>query len=155
MLFTVTLKHDREFAVAATGEEARAILPEGWKRGPGFSWGMSAKSGTLVAIAGQLGAPQGSVTIERGAGFAKQFGQCLRNAVEIVQAAGGKAEDIVMLRAYVCDIQMFRSEGKLVGAEWRAVLGSHFPAMTMVQVSRLLEDDALIEVDGFAVIPER
>lgn len=136
-------------------QATKAILPENWKRGPGFSWGMISEPGQILAIAGQLGVPSGSVTIEPGISFSAQFTQCLKNIAEIVRAAGGDVENIIMLRAFVCDIRTFREEAAAIGEGWRSVLGRHFPAMTMVEVSRLLEDDALIELEGLAVIPKK
>ena len=132
----------------------QAILPEGWARGPGFSWGMSADAGRLITIAGQLATENGGVAVEPGMPFVKQFGLALRNVADVVRAAGGKPTDIMMLRAYVRDMDAFKSNPREIREVWMVTLGKHFPAMTMIGVTMLFDPNALVEIDGLAVIQD-
>lgn len=129
------------------------IQPEGWARGPGFSWGMAANSGRLVAVAGQLATQNGGVVVAPGLSFAKQFGMALQNIVDVVAAAGGKPSDLMMMRAYVRDMQAYKDSVAEIRGAWMKSIGKHFPAMTMVEVSMLFDPNALVEIDAFAVIP--
>ena len=132
----------------------KAILPDGWARGPGCSWGMSANAGRLVTIAGQLATEKGGIAVEAGMPFVKQFGMALRNVADVVRAAGGQPTDIVMLRAYVRDMNAFKSSPAEIREIWMATLGKHFPAMTMIGVTMLFDPNALVEIDGLAVIQD-
>ena len=132
--------------------ELTPILPDGWGRGAGFSWGMAAQGGRLLAIAGQLATRNGGMTVESGLDFVAQFGMALQNVVTVVTAAGGKATDIMMLRAYVRDMNAFKSNPTAIRDAWQSTLGKHYPAMTMIEINRLFDDNALVEIDGFAVI---
>lgn len=129
------------------------IQPEGWARGPGFSWGMAANSGRLLAIAGQLATQKGGVVVAPGLSFAEQFGMALQNVVDVVAAAGGKPTDLMMMRAYVRDMRAYKDGVAEIRDAWLKSIGKHFPAMTMVEVSMLFDPNALVEIDAFAVIP--
>jgi enamine deaminase RidA (YjgF/YER057c/UK114 family) len=131
-----------------------AILPEGWARGPGFSWGMSVSGGRLVTIAGQLATEKGGVAVDPAMPFVKQFGLALRNVADVVRAAGGKPTHIMMLRAYVRDMNAFKSHPGEIREAWLATLGKHYPAMTMIGVTMLFDPNALVEIDGLAVIQD-
>lgn len=131
-----------------------AILPEGWARGPGFSWGMSVSRGRLITIAGQLATEKGGIAVEKGMPFVKQFGLALRNVADVVRAAGGKPTDIVMLRAYVRDMDAFKSNPGAIRELWLSTIGKHYPAMTMIGVTMLFDPDALVEIDGLAVVQD-
>lgn len=130
----------------------KAVLPEGWARGPGFSWGMSGRGGKVLSVAGQLATEKGGVQVAAGMPFAKQFAQCLRNVVDVVAADGGKPTDIAMMRAYVRDMQAFKNSAAEIRAAWMEILGKHFPAMTMVEVTMLFDANAMVEIDALAVI---
>lgn len=131
-----------------------AILPEGWARGPGFSWGMSVSRGRLVTIAGQLATEKGGIAVEKGMSFVKQFGMALRNVVDVVRAASGKPTDIVMLRAYVRDMDAFKSNPGEIRQLWLSTIGKHYPSMTMIGVTMLFDPNALVEIDGLAVVQD-
>jgi enamine deaminase RidA (YjgF/YER057c/UK114 family) len=81
-----------------------------------------------------------------------QYRQALSNVVEVVLTAGGKTEDIARLVFYVTDKQEYLDNIKEVGKIYREIMGKHFPAMALVEVSALLEDKALVEIEGNAVI---
>ena len=77
----------------------------------------------------------------------------MANLVTVLKAAGGEPKNIVMLRAYVTDINEFKSSGAAIGEAWGATLGKHFPAMTLVQVSALIDPHARVEIEGEAILP--
>ena len=131
---------------------ATTVNPEGWKRPKGYANGVTAEGKTLH-VAGQIGwnADQRFVRHD----FVGQTVQALENVVSVVESAGGKATDIVRLTWYVVDKSDYLSKRKDVGAAYRRVMGYHFPAMTLVVVSGLVEDEALLEIEATAVLNER
>lgn len=130
----------------------KVIQPDGWQRAPGFSWGMSASGGRLVTVAGQLAVERGAMEVKQGQSFGQQFALCLSNVSDVVVAAGGQPGDIAMMRAYVRDMDAFKSSGSEIRAAWMKTLGKHFPPMTMIQVVMLFDPHALVEIDALAVI---
>ena len=131
----------------------QSIMPEGWSRARGFSWGVVADGGRVLRIAGQVGGERGDLPVKAGSDFGDQWERALGNLVEILRAAGGDPEHVVMLRAYVTDLDAFNASGASVGAAWGQHLGKNFPAMTLVEVSRLLDPNATVEIEGEAVLP--
>ena len=127
----------------------QVIQPEGWLPAKGYANGVLASNGTLY-VGGQIGwnAQQQFETQD----FIGQMKQALRNILEVVQAAGGQASDIVRLTWYVTDKREYVARQREVGQAYREVLGKHFPAMALVVVSALVEDQALIEIEATAVI---
>lgn len=126
------------------------VHPEGWKPAKGYANGMLAEGRTLY-VGGQIGWTKDQVFEAKD--FIGQMEQALRNILDVVEAAGGKAEHLTRLTWFVTDKQTYLDHQKEVGAAYRRVLGYHFPAMTMVVVSALVEDEALIEIEGTAVLP--
>ncbi|HEX6322074.1 MAG TPA: RidA family protein [Burkholderiales bacterium] len=127
------------------------LQPPGWARAKGFSNGIAA-SGRLVFIAGQVGWTGQGEWKERS--FAGQFRQALRNILDVLKEAEGRPEHIVRLTWYVLDKQEYLGALREVGAAYRELMGRHFPAMAVVQVSGLVEDQARLEIEATAVIPE-
>jgi len=127
----------------------KVIQPEGWAAAKGYANGILAKDGTLY-VGGQIGwtAEQRFESHD----FIGQMDQALRNIMDVVTAAGGVAEDITRLTWYVTDKAEYMARQSEVGAVYRTVLGRHFPAMTMVVVAGLVEDEALLEIEATAVI---
>ena len=127
----------------------KVIQPEGWAAAKGYANGILTKDGTLY-VGGQIGwtAEQRFESHD----FIGQMEQCLRNIMAVVTAAGGVAEDITRLTWYVTDKAEYMVRQSEVGAVYREVLGRHFPAMTMVVVAGLIEDEALLEIEATAVI---
>ncbi len=125
----------------------KIIQPEGWAPARGYANGVLADNGRLY-VGGQIGW-NGQQVFETH-DFIGQMEQALRNIVAVVQAANGEIEDIVRLTWYVTDKKEYLARQKEVGAVYRRVLGRHFPAMTMVVVSQLVEDDALLEIEATA-----
>lgn len=127
---------------------SRAILPEGWPVPRGYANGMVAE-GRVLVTGGLVGWNEQGVFAE---GFLAQLRQTLLNIKAVVEAGGGRIEDIVRLTWYVTDIETYRSSLKDMGPIYRAVLGKHFPAMAVVQVLALVEPQALLEIEATAVI---
>ena len=127
------------------------LQPPGWARAKGFSNGIAA-SGRLVFIAGQVGWTGEGKWQARD--FAGQFRQALANIIAVLQEAKGRPEHIVRLTWYVLDKREYLAALKEVGAAYRELMGRHFPTMAVVQVSGLVEDEARLEIEATAVIPE-
>ena len=127
------------------------LQPPGWAKAKGFSNGIAAQ-GRLVFIAGQVGwTGQGEW---QETSFAGQFRQALQNIVEVLDQAKGKPEHIVRLTWYILDKKEYLGARKEVGAAYRELMGRHYPTMAVVQVSALVEDQARLEIEATAVIPE-
>ena len=130
---------------------ARVIEVPGWKRPRGYSNGIAVR-GELLFIAGQVWWDGAERMVSDA--FVPQFGRALENVRAVLEAAGGKPEHLARVTVYVTDKDVYEREAASVGQEWRRVLGRIYPAMTLVEVSRLLERGALVEVEATAVIPE-
>jgi enamine deaminase RidA (YjgF/YER057c/UK114 family) len=127
------------------------LQPPGWAKAKGFSNGIAAR-GKLVFIAGQVGwTGEGKWQAHD---FAGQFRQALQNIVAVLKEAKGEPQHIVRLTWYVIDKQEYLASLRQVGIAYRAVMGRHFPAMAVVQVGGLIEDQARLEIEATAVIPE-
>jgi enamine deaminase RidA (YjgF/YER057c/UK114 family) len=126
------------------------IHPEGWAPAKGYANGMKAPDGQLF-VGGQIGWTADKVFETRD--FVGQTEQALRNVVAVVEAAGGGPEHIVRLTWYVTDKRAYLARQREVGEAYRRVMGRHFPAMTMVVVAGLVEDEALVEIEATAVLP--
>ena len=127
------------------------VNPPSLAKPRGYSHGAIARGRTL-ALAGQIGWDAHAKLVS--AEFAPQFAQALANLVETLHAAGGRAEDLVALRIFITDKKRYLAATKEVGEAYRRLLGRHFPAMSLVQVADLLEDGALVEIEGLAVLPD-
>lgn len=127
----------------------RIVQPEGWKAAKGYANGILTDDGHLF-VGGQIGWTADQVF--ESDDFIGQMEQALKNIVAIVEAAGGAVGDITRLTWYVIDKKEYLARQGEVGAVYRSVLGRHFPAMTMVVVSELIEDDALLEIEATAVV---
>ena len=127
----------------------RTIHPEGWAPALGYANGMLMADGTLH-IGGQIGW-DGNKVFAPG-GFIPQMEQALRNIADIVRAAGGDVGDVGRLTWFVKDKAEYLARQSEVGAAYRRVFGRHFPAMSMIVVSDLIEDEALLEIEATAFI---
>jgi enamine deaminase RidA (YjgF/YER057c/UK114 family) len=128
----------------------RIIEPAGWARPRGYANGIAAK-GELLAIAGQIGwdAQQRFVSDD----LVGQFRQALANVVAVLRAAGGEPEHLVSMTMFVVDKHAYRDNAAQIGAAWREICGKQYPTMALVQVTALLEDRALVELQALAVLP--
>jgi enamine deaminase RidA (YjgF/YER057c/UK114 family) len=104
-----------------------------------------------VAVAGQFGWDPTTFDLA-GDDFAAQWSQSLANVVGVVAAAGGGPDDVLSLRVYVTDMDAYRAAGSALGGGWQASFGSHFPAITLVEVGALTESGALVEIEATARI---
>jgi enamine deaminase RidA (YjgF/YER057c/UK114 family) len=126
------------------------LHPRGWKAAKGFSNGVAAQ-GRMIFLAGQVGwnAEQKFESDD----FVVQARQALANIVTLVGEGGGRAEHITRLTWFVLDKQEYLSRLRELGEAYRGVMGKHFPAMTLVQVGALVEDEATLEIEATAVVP--
>ena len=128
---------------------SKVIQPDGWAPAKGYANGILTEDGVLF-IGGQIGWTADQIFEAHD--FIGQMEQALRNIVAIVEAAGGVATDIVRLTWFVTDKKIYLAHQREVGAVYRRVLGRHFPAMSMLVVSELIEDDALLEIEATACL---
>lgn len=131
-------------------QPARVLQPEGWMRPRGYANGIAA-SGRLVFISGQIGwDAQGRF---QSSGFVAQARQALLNILSVLAEAGGRAEHITRLTWYIVDKREYLACNKDLGLVYQEVMGEHYPAMTLVEVAGLLEDQARLEIEATAVVP--
>ncbi|MBS3667180.1 RidA family protein [Vreelandella sp. F11] len=126
------------------------LHPSHWKPAIGYANGVLA-SGQTVFVGGQIG--WNADQVFESDDFVVQVNQALQNIVAILKEASAGPEHIVRLTWYVTDKREYLARLKEVGGAYREVLGKHFPAMTMVQVAGLVEDQAKVEIEATAVIP--
>jgi enamine deaminase RidA (YjgF/YER057c/UK114 family) len=126
------------------------LHPRNWKPAKGYANGVAAE-GKAIYLAGQIGWNAEQKFESRD--FVAQTRQALQNIVAIVQEAGGRPEHITRLTWYVTDKKEYLSRVSEIGEAYRSVMGKHFPAMTMVQVAALIEDEAEVEIEASAVVP--
>jgi len=125
------------------------IQPEGWAPAKGYANGVLTEDGFLF-VGGQIG--WNADQVFESDDFIGQMEQTLNNILAVVTNAGGQASDIVRLTWFVIDKKEYAARQKEVGEVYRRVLGRNFPAMTMVVVAGLVEDEALIEIEATASI---
>jgi enamine deaminase RidA (YjgF/YER057c/UK114 family) len=128
------------------------ILPEGWARPRGYSNGVMA-TGRVVTIAGQIGWNPATSKFES-EDFAAQTRQTLHNIVDVLLAADARPQDLVRLTWYVTDRDEYLAARKEIGAAYREIIGDHYPPMSVIFVSGLLEETAKVEIEATAVVPE-
>ena len=125
------------------------LNPEGWPRPRGYSNGIAAE-GRQVFVAGQVGSTlEGDFAPD----FGSQFRRVLENTVAVLAEAGAKPEHITRMTWYVIDLDKYLAALREVGAAYGEIIGKHYPTMTMVEVSRLVYEDALLEIESTAVVP--
>lgn len=134
----------------ADDEAPRPLLPEGWLRPRGYSNGMSAK-GRLVVTGGVVG---WDLMGKFPADFVAQTRQTFENIVAILAAGGAEPKHLVRLTWYVTDIEAYATNLREIGAAYRDAFGANYPAMAVVQVVRLVEPAAKIEIEATAVVAE-
>jgi enamine deaminase RidA (YjgF/YER057c/UK114 family) len=130
-----------------------AVLPEGWERARGYAHAVSSEGTRVVRIAGQLAAENGKLPVKPGLDIGAQWKIALSNVVTLVNSAGGGVENIVSLRVFITSMAEFHQCGAAIGQAWKEVLGRHFPAMTLVAISELVDSNAKVEIECEAVLP--
>jgi enamine deaminase RidA (YjgF/YER057c/UK114 family) len=126
------------------------LQPPGWPRPRGYANGIAA-DGRLVFVAGQIG--WDATGAFPAADLAGQVRQALLNVVAVLAEAGAGPEHIARMTWYVTDRDAYVADPAGIGAAYRDVIGRHFPAMSVVEVSRLVEPDAKVEIEATAVVP--
>jgi enamine deaminase RidA (YjgF/YER057c/UK114 family) len=127
------------------------INPEGWPRPKGYSNGVLAPAGgRLLSVAGCVAWDENEQVVSDV--FSEQFGKALSNVVEVCKAAGGSAESLTSLTIFVTNKQEYLDQVKEVGAQYREIMGKHFPAMALIEIAGLIEEGCKIEIQGTAVI---
>jgi len=126
------------------------LHPQNWVRPKGYSNGVTA-TGRTVFVSGMIGWDANAKFVSMD--FAGQARQALKNAVEVLAEAGAKPQHIVRMNWYVIDKQEYVSAYKELGEIYQEIIGRHYPAMTAVQVSGLIEEAARLEIEVTAVIP--
>ena len=126
------------------------LQPNGWKPAKGYANGVVAQ-GRMVFLGGQIGWNEAQQF--ESDDFIDQFRQTLSNIVVLLAEAGGGPEHLVRLTWYITDRDAYLNSQKEMGAVYREVIGRHFPPMAVVQVLKLVEERALIEIEATAVLP--
>lgn len=126
------------------------LHPEGWPRPAGYAHGIAA-SGRQVFVSGQIGWTA-SGRFEA-LDLPGQVGQALRNVIAVLGEAGAGPEHVVRMTWYVVDRRDYLASASAIGAAYREVMGRYFPAMSVVEVAALLEEQALVEIEVTAVVP--
>ena len=129
----------------------KILQPPGWPRPKGYSNGISA-SGRMIVTAGVVGWDENERFPSHR--LVDQFEQVLRNTLAILAEDGAGPEHIVRMTCYITDRQQYLAERDELAPVWKSVMGAHYPAMALVEVSALVESAALIEIETTAVVPE-
>lgn len=129
----------------------KVLQPAEWARAKGYSNGIAAR-GTQVFIAGQIGWNAQQKFADEG--LAPQVRVALENVVRVLEEAGGRPEHIVRLTWYLTSRRDYLDQLAQIGAAYRDVMGRHFPAMSVVEVSALMEQHAKVEIEATAVLPD-
>ena len=127
------------------------LNPAGLEKPVGYAHVAKITSGKLVHVAGQAPFDADGHVVGKG-DFAAQFRQVMRNLKIAVEAAGGRPNQFAILTMYVTDTQAYLANKKAVGAAYTEVFGKHFPAITLVEVTKLYNPDCMVEISGIAAI---
>ncbi|MBV9206081.1 MAG: RidA family protein [Actinobacteria bacterium] len=133
--------------------DVERINPDELARPSGFSHAVAASGGRLVFLAGQIGMDRDGNVVA--GGIVAQFEQALGNLLTALAAAGGRPEDLVSLTIYLIDVPGYQAHGKEIGAVWRRLAGTGYPAMAGVGVTALWDPQALVEIQGVAAVSPR
>ena len=129
----------------------KRVNPASLAKPSGFSHATVA-TGTTVFLAGQTGLNLEGHIVD--GGVVAQFEQALTNLLTALAASGGQPRDLASMTVYIVDMDDYRARAGEIGEVWRRLVGSDYPAMAGIGVSRLWDAEALVEVQGFAVLPE-
>ena len=128
----------------------RTLLPEGWPRPKGYANGIEA-SGRLVFVAGMIGWDLEGRFPDKD--FLPQVRRALEATLAVLREGGAGPEHIARMTWYVTDKREYLDNIRELGALWRELFGTHYPAMAVVEVTALIEDDAKVEIETTAVVP--
>ena len=127
------------------------VNPSGLPPPSGFNHAVVSEGGRIVWLAGQTALDADGVIVAAG-DVVIQFERALRNLLIALAAAGGRAQHLTSMTVYCVDVEEYRMHSQLIGKVWRRLVGSHYPAMAVVEVRRLWDVAALVELQGVAVI---
>lgn len=127
------------------------LLPPGWKPPIGYANGIAVDAGRIVFIAGQVG--WNADQVFESEDLVPQFEQALKNVLEVLAQAGGRPEHVCRITAFCCDKPGYLAVRGQLGGIWRRLMGRHYPAMSMIFVSDLLDHPGKIELEATAVVP--
>ena len=128
------------------------INPSALGKPRGFSHGLLAPPGArLLFVAGQTAADaEGRVG---GRTFAQQFDECLARVLAVVDSAGGTPAHVARMTVFVTRLDEYMASREMLGTVWRRRMGAHYPAMALVEVTRLVDEGAMVEIEATAAIP--
>lgn len=126
------------------------LLPDGWDRPAGYSHGLAVR-GEMIFVSGQVGWDHTQTF--RTDSIVGQIGQALENTVDVLSAGGAVPANIVRMNWYFTDLREYELQLAEIGSIYRSVIGKHYPAMTVLEVGRLVADEAKVEIEATAVIP--
>ena len=129
----------------------KILQPPGWPRPKGYSNGISAK-GRMIFTGGIVGWDEHESFPEYR--LHEQFARALRNTRAILAEDGAGPEHVVRMTCYIIDRDEYLSQRDEIGAAWREIMGRNYPAMALVEVQRLIESAAKIEIETTAVVPD-
>jgi enamine deaminase RidA (YjgF/YER057c/UK114 family) len=127
------------------------LLPSGWAPPIGYANGIDVPAGRIVFIAGQVGWNERQCFASED--LVPQFEQALKNILAVLAQAGGEPRHICRMTAYCIDKPAYLAARGELGRIWRRLMGTHYPAMSMIFVADLLDHPAKIELEATAVIP--
>ena len=128
----------------------RIVQPEGWPRPRGYANGIVAE-GRVLFISGQVAWDEREQF--HSDDLVEQVRQALKNVLTMLEAGGARPEHVARMTWYITDKREYMRRGKEIGAVYRELMGKHYPTMSMVQVSALMEDRAQVEIEVTAVVP--
>jgi enamine deaminase RidA (YjgF/YER057c/UK114 family) len=127
------------------------INPDSLGRPSGFSHAVRATDTVRVYLAGQTALDQAGTIV--GTGIVEQFEQALSNLLTALAAAGGAPEHLATVTVFIVDVPDYRAHAREIGAVWRRLAGTEYPAMAGIGIARLWDDEALVELQGVAELP--
>jgi enamine deaminase RidA (YjgF/YER057c/UK114 family) len=130
--------------------DVERINPAELARPSGFSHAVSVTASRMVFLAGQVGVDRDGTVVS--GGVVAQFEQALANLLTALAAAGGQPSELVSLTIYIVDLADYQAHGKEIGAVWRRLAGTEYPATAGVGVTRLWDPEALVELQGVAAV---
>ena len=129
----------------------KTLQPPGWPRPKGYSNGMAAR-GRMIFTGGVVGWDETETFVS--SDLAGQFAQTLRNVLAVLACDGAGPQNIARMTCYVTSIDEYLASAKDIGTAWKEIMGRHYPAMALVEVVRLVERAAKVEIEATAVVPE-
>ncbi|MGW3272407.1 RidA family protein [Streptomyces kronopolitis] len=150
-------EHGEHGAQGGTGRDAGApkdglerVNPLHLAPPTGFSHGVRATSGTTVFLAGQTALDKAGRIV--GDGIVEQFERALTNLLDVAAAAGAAPSDLAKLTVFAVDVADYRRHARDLGLVWKRLVGSDYPAMAVIGTTRLWDEEALVEIEGIAVV---